>query len=85
MLKHADFAHLREVPEFPNSLRPLDSEVTTSEESSPLMSGGLALVCEMVRQAGLSTATGNSSRITQRPVKKFLNLVLIRNHCQVKK
>ncbi len=53
MLKHAEFAHLREVPEFPNALRPVDSELTgssSSEEPLVTTSQGLSLVREMVRQ-----------------------------------
>jgi hypothetical protein len=55
VLKHAEFAHLREVPEFPNALRPVDSELTSSSSSSEeqlVTSQGLSLVREMVRQVG---------------------------------
>jgi len=44
LLKHQQFSHLREMPDFPNSLRPVDSD--KDQEKSE----GLALVCEMVRQ-----------------------------------
>jgi hypothetical protein len=52
VLKHAEFAHLREVPEFPNALRPVDSELTgsSSSEEQLVTSQGLSLVREMVRQ-----------------------------------
>ena len=60
VLKHVEFAHLREVPEFPNSLRPVDVEeddiidAVAEDGADPMggrsSSGGLALVCELVRQ-----------------------------------
>jgi len=44
LLKHQQFAHLREVPDIPNSLRPVDQDKNQDQ------SEGLNIVLEMVRQ-----------------------------------
>ncbi|XP_023334110.1 hexosaminidase D [Eurytemora carolleeae] len=44
VLKHPEFSQLREIPLFPNSLRPVDPD------TEPGQSSGFLLVCEMVRQ-----------------------------------
>jgi hypothetical protein len=62
VLKHAEFAHLREVPEFPNSLRPVDSEDGIKDTGGDIVSEGLNLVCEMVRQV-LEVHVSSCSRI----------------------